>query len=536
MSGSSYTVRNQTSARTASPSSAGSTAASVGGSLLVEAAAGAVALTAAAAGLAAYGLYKGIGLLAKTGVRAYRAHKRRQEESRARSREIEEMAQQAAQQWAENRIRQARSEQHSAGIPQRPAVKQTAAIIAEMKQMTAEQHTVQQKLEQKQLAAFENMRDTLMQQVSGQKVAQFRSDVIQQKEALFRSWKQDSDALERECALALGKKQAALLKNLTDAYSDMRNRIQLLDPAHQAEKMKELSETAVSDAGQVLAALTELPGTAVFAQQKTDLLYAAYKRCCGAYQNGMYESAYSQAEDIMLQAEEIAADVMQQQFRSQTECSRLTARAAMLDETINGISAVSFVHKGVTYQEDLTRFCPESFRAAQEAMKRFWARMHSDFPMTEDELRTAEETLDSIERSYHSMYETAWRRMASSYYTADYAETICAVLESQDYELAGNAYEGDQEGTALHINFVNAVTQKRITVVADSDEKGNPDIRLEQFGAPGEQPDRAKQQALCNLVSQAIGAKMVCASPGQHSQNHAAADLTMQKRAQITAP
>ena len=513
---------------------------------------GAVTMTASVIGMAAYGTAKGVTALARAGVRSYREHKieaarQKQEEMqmaaqrRGRTYTYHDPGRQAEQAQTQMQ-KDVRTELLSGSgmlfddVSREAATAETAESVETLERLirgTQEQREALSRRHMKKLAASA---EQMLAAASGGGSQAQRSleETGKRCEEIIGTWKEESQRISREHAAQLHRRMEAGSRQMEASYTQMLAQAKAMaaDQQELQHRLKELADDAIRDAAYLLRKLTGLGGAAVYAREHIALLTAQLNRSHAAYRSGSYETAYGLAQNLSMEIQSHMCDVLCEQEKEETEREALTIRAAMLAEQMEGIGDVSFVHKGVTYRDDLRRYNKAGFGGCRRRMDELWLMLHEH--MSAEERREAGAELSRLEWSFRNICDCAWERMLGAYYTNDMAGDVAAAFLEQGFTIEDQGYEGGTDGGRLHINFVNPVSGEKITVSLDSDGKGNPDASLHQFGdGRSEQPDLARQEQLVGIMEEALHTKMQCSNPGQESVQFEEADIQAQKKKRL---
>ncbi len=476
---------------------------------------GAAAVTAVAAGALVIGMIKGGAAIAKAGIRAYKKHRAESEkaENEMVRRAMESVERRkASERTASDRYRKQVRDYKPARAPGAEARK--LAETAQQSRRLIESET--EKLDS-ELAKRLSQVDTSAPDVEA---------VGARMEAMTEKWQNDRENVIKKETDALDLRLRELIRSMEGSY----------DRLGADNNGRELAETALADAQCVLEGLCGLPGAMTFSKTECSMLLEKLRHASQLFENGSYELSFAESEDLILQCREVYTDTVARYEASVRRASELMLDLTALREAAD-TTAVSFVHKGETLTDDLYRLAPSWYDAVREEIAAISPLMHEG--MTDIEINSVRSRIFQARNDYLTVYRNAWTRLLSSYNINDVADNAIDILEAQGYTIEDYAYECDTEGMPLHINFVNRLTDDRITLVIDADQLNNVQASLHQFATKSSSlPDENKQRYLGELIGKAIqeetGKKPAasCKTPNEYSKAHAQADIQAQKNKQ----
>ncbi|MBQ1658261.1 MAG: hypothetical protein II059_00275 [Clostridia bacterium] len=486
------------------------------GKLLV----GAASVTAAAAGALLAGVIKGGAALTRAGIKAY---KKRKEANAAAENELLKRAKAAAEsrKTAEREVAERYKQQiRKTSVRKVPGQQATEFVRSaeERRQIADREAELLDRQLTERLAALEK-------DVS----AQCTVRAAHQYEQVIGEWKSRREAISKQEIAEIDKRLKEVHRSMTASF----NRLQ------QKQEIRELAEQALIDAGCIVENLIEMPGAVSFSQKECSLLLQKLRKASQFLESGNYELSFAESCDCVLQSREVYVDTLDKYEASRRHAGELLIDLTALSEAADTIE-VSFVHKGEELVDDLYRFCPFWFNAVREEVTLIFPMIHDG--MTDAELTDVQQMIRQARNDYLTVYRHAWDKLLSSYNINDVANNSVSLLHSQGYQVESFGYEsnsdsGGEEGEPLHINFVNPLTNDKITLVVDSDRNNSVKASLHQFGTSDSSlPDEDKQRCLMNLISEGIGSatgkkvSVTCTSPHRNSQEHEQADIQAQRK------
>lgn len=334
-------------------------------------------------------------------------------------------------------------------------------------------------------------------------------------QGILTNWEEKSRHIVENYAEKQSSYISSIKSEITNKYNSISSKIDALHADSEAKEkaMEQLARIAVSDAEAVICHLADKQGAA---ERSSDikLLIMNLKNSKKMLNIGHYSAAFSQSHNVTLNALEIISDISVEEAKRKNALNALTMQLAQLNEEMS-VDEVEFNYDGKRYRDNLRKYAKHGFATAMRTIDCLWARIHDDITLAE----IAEIKRDAVklQKNYGSVYNLAFNRMLSSYYTHDTAVLIKKAFEAQGLKYEDSAYEGNTKGQELHINFK---TQKNetVTVVIDHDSEGKPYINVHHYSnTPNALPDRALEDTLNKTINNVTGVEMHCVNPGKFS-------------------
>ena len=92
--------------------------------------------------------------------------------------------------------------------------------------------------------------------------------------------------------------------------------------------------------------------------------------------------------------------------------------------------------------------------------------------------------------------------------------------------MEGYAYERDEEGNAIHINYVNSISNEKVTVVLTPSSDGiRVDVHNYGTNSVSGMEDATRQDSIRQLIENTLNIHISCTNRGKSSTNISASDL-----------
>ena len=340
----------------------------------------------------------------------------------------------------------------------------------------------------------------------------------QRSSQLFTNWKQSSEQL-----------QSAYSDTITASITDMKQKIEQgrsaiasLQCQYDDDRKKEYAKAQIEAAKDAIIALeTELGAS-------TTTLVNNLNRAIDYYNQDMFDNAYSIASAVMNDCYDDLASGLKEREKMFSLLDMLETKAILQKARIASAKHFTFEYKGESYEEDLTRFSPEIFSAINDRLSDIEYRFTAP---SIPSLISASHELDEIEDDIDEIIKLSATKLLYAYTENDTASDITSAMESQGFEMEGYAYENDVEGNSIHINYVNTISNERVTVVLTPSSEGiRVDVHNYGTKSSSGQEDVSRQDGIRRLIENTLKINISCTNRGKSSTNTSAANLDEVKR------
>jgi len=361
-------------------------------------------------------------------------------------------------------------------------------------------------MENNQLTANANMVEIV--RFFEKRSSQLLSDWVQSSEQLQSTYSNSITAVVSNMKQTVEHGQSVIASLQSQAMEDSRKR-------EYARAQIEAAKTAI------LALETELGET-------TGALITNLNKAIDYYNQDLFDNAYSIASAITIECYDNLAKGLIQREKMLSLLDMNETKVILLNAKIASLKHFTFDYKGESYEEDLTRFSAEIFAAISDRLSSIERNLSSsDFAS----LISITHEIDEIETDIDEVTKLSATKLLYAYTENDTAADITTAMKSQGFEMEGYAYEKDVEGNSIHINYVNNISQERVTVVLTPSSEGIK-VNVHNYGTSSAngQEDATRQDSIRQLIENTLNISITCTNRGRASTNTSAANLDEVKR------
>lgn len=319
-----------------------------------------------------------------------------------------------------------------------------------------------------------------------------------------------------------------------DLYSDkvqnflgkMRNKVQQeIDEFHRfASKISEDSRLSEFAASQLDSARIMIKTLRVELDYVPDSLISGYNRAADYYNKGMYENAYGAAASVTMECYDVLEKGLVERERVQMIADTIKMQVVELRSRLEAVREFEFDYNGERFEDDLLRFSPFS-RGILLQLNEIENQVADTEKCDIRLLTRLQSRLADIGYDINECIKLAAQKLLFAYTENDKASDITQAMEEQGYDVVGYAYESDQEGQPIHINFENRVTHGQVTVVLSPSTKNNEiHVDVHDYGVDG-MADTRRQDELRHLIERTLDIRISCRNRGHVSSDAKASDL-----------
>ena len=518
MSGTSYSYTSSREDRTETMVNNSAAAAKAGAAIV----AGTAMVTAAAAGLLVVGAVKAVKAIGKLSVEAYKKYKVHEAEKQLAYHQLYLRGQEILKKKKQDaaKISAYKKELHNSVSGFAPSSKDVSSEVSDaVKRIEALESSLQRDSKTAEEKMLADMRNIRLESENGAKTVEEKTAEEMQRKTqdILSDWEEMSRKIVDNYADKQSVQLSSIKSEITGKYNSLNSKIDALHTGTAAKEkaMEQLARLAITDAEAVICHLADRQGAA---ERTSDikLLAANLKNSKQMFNIGHYASAYSQAHNVTLNALDIISDISVEEAKRRNALNALTMQLAQLNEEIM-VNEVYFDYDNKRYKDNLRDYAKRGFSTAMKKLDCLWARIHDDITLAE--IAEIRHDAGILQKNFRSVYNLAFNRMISAYYTRDTAVLIKNAFEAQGLEFDDAAYEGDNKGEKLHINF-KTKKNETVTVVVDHDADGEPYIDIHHYsGRPDALPDHALELSLNKTIQNVTGVKMHCVKPGKFSDS-----------------
>ena len=340
----------------------------------------------------------------------------------------------------------------------------------------------------------------------------------QRRSALEQDWQTQHEQLERQYREQL-EQTADRMKE--QVRSGMTRLDRMKDAAKEDIRLREMAESQFQEARATVKAVSLELGTV-----PTDL-QDSLRHVAEYFDQGLFVNAYSLSSNILLLCYDAISEELSRRAVLETMEDRIVQRSAALEGLMDVSRNFRFSYQGMEYEDDLSRFEPELFAVIAN-------RMRETIEFDADTLEQKLAALQELDEDFGEIMKLAAQKLLYAYAENDSAESITAAMEEQGFEMQDYAYEGDREGSSIHINYANRISSEKLTVVLTPREDGLQ-VDVHNFGDGSGCMDPARQDRIREMLEQALHISISCSSRGSVSAHTDAADLSRVRRSRQNA-
>lgn len=338
------------------------------------------------------------------------------------------------------------------------------------------------------------------------------------KSELEQDWRAQSRRLEQQYQRQLGE----IARNMGERVrAEMSRFDRMMDTAH---KDSHVRDTAVS---QLLSARSAVKAVSIELGTAPPELQDCLHRAEDYFNQGLFINAYSLSSSIVLQCYDAISDGLFKQAATEALEDKIAQRFAALEGRMDAARNLHFIYGGTKYEDDLSRFMPELFSAIRD-------RLREVKNPNSGSLGQRLAVLQELDEDFREVMRLAAQKLLYAYTENDSAESITTVMEEQGFHMEDYAYEGDREGGAIHINYVNSISRERLTVVLTPGEDGLQ-VEIHNFGDGSGRVDPIRQDHIQEMLECSLNICISCTNRGGVSTRTDAANLAAIRRFQQNA-
>jgi len=338
---------------------------------------------------------------------------------------------------------------------------------------------------------------------------QLERQAQQRRSALEQDWQTQNEQLERQYRGQLEQIAGRMKEQVRTGMAQLDR---MKDAAKGDIRLREMAESQFQDARAAVKAVSLELGI-VPAKLQDSLCHAAEY-----FNQGMFVNAYSLSSNILLLCYDAISEELSKRAVLEAMEDRIVQRSATLEGLMGASRNFRFSYQGVEYEDDLSRFAPELFTVIADRL-----RETVDLDAGTPERKLA--ALQELEEDFGEIMKLAAQKLLYAYAENDSAESITAAMEEQGFEMEDYAYEGDQEGSSIHINYANRISREKLTVVLTPGKNGLQ-VDVHNFGDGSSRMDPIRQDRIREKLEQALNISISCFSRGSVSAHTDAADLS----------
>ena len=242
----------------------------------------------------------------------------------------------------------------------------------------------------------------------------------------------------------------------------------------------------------------------------------------------MFDNAYSKASAITIDCYDSLANGLIQREKKYSLLDMIESHVILLNAKIESFKHFTFEYKDESYEEDLTRFSSEIFAAIADRLSNIEKSLTSS---NLAELISITHDLEDIKTDIDEVTRISATKLLYAYTENDTAADITSAMKSQGFEMEGYAYERDEEGNSIHINYVNSISNERVTVVLTPSPEGiRVDIHNYGTSSANGLEDAVRQDSIRQLIENTLNIHISCSNRGRSSANASASDLNEVQR------
>ena len=333
------------------------------------------------------------------------------------------------------------------------------------------------------------------------------------RSALEQDWQTQHEQLERQYRERL-EQTAGRMKE--QVQTGMARLDRTKDAAKEDVHLREMAKSQFQEARAAVKAVSLELGTVPVDLQDSLRHAAEY------FDQDLFVNAYSLSSNILLFCYDAISEELSRRAVHDAMEDRIVQRSAALEGLMEASRTFRFSYQGPEYEDDLSRFAPELFTVIAR-------RLRETVELDADTLERKLAALQELDEDFGEIMKLAAQKLLYAYVENDSAECITAAMEEQGFEMQDYAYEGDQEGSSIHINYANRISSEKLTVVLTPKEDGLQ-VDVHNFGDGSGCMDPTQQDRIREMLEQALDISISCSSRGSVSAHTDAADLSRVRR------
>lgn len=335
---------------------------------------------------------------------------------------------------------------------------------------------------------------------------------------LQQTWQAQSSQLGQQYQQQLGH----IAENMKKSVQEGMERFSCMKKAaHQDLQLRDAAADQLQNARSAIKAVSIELGNVPYRLQES--LHQAESD----FNRGMFVNAYSLSSNIVLKCYDAISEGLSKQAASEALEDKIAQCAATLEGRMEAAENIRFTYQGTEYQDDLSRFSPELFSAIRN-------RLAQAKNPTAGSLEQRLAALQELDEDFSEIMNLSAQKLLYAYAENDSAESITTAMEAQGFHMEDYAYEGNREGGAIHINYINPVSREKLTVVLTPDRAGLR-VEVHNFGDGSGQMDPVQQDRIQKMLERSLNIRISCTNRGCVSRQTDAADLTAVRQLQQNA-
>lgn len=251
----------------------------------------------------------------------------------------------------------------------------------------------------------------------------------------------------------------------------------------------------------------------VEANDVPEILFGELNDAIRYYNGNELEIAYGKASGVVLSCLQKIEDIQKRKAEHYSFIDEISRKIMSIETRIIECRRIHFRWEGEVIEEDLFRFesvlfggITDRLSLIKEKIERY-SNYQGDYLI---EIKSILDECEALDLDVISVCKYAAVKMVFAYSENDNAEIITNILEEQGFRLIDSAYESDSEGNPLHINYINEMTDEKITVVLDPTDAG-VQISVHNYGNDMSDDGNTKTQlAVQNALNSALNDEGVC--------------------------
>ena len=343
----------------------------------------------------------------------------------------------------------------------------------------------------------------------GSNMVQLERHARERRSALDQDWQAQNEQLEQQYQREMGQIVDRMKEQV---HAGMTQLDCMKDVAREDARLREMAESQFGDARAAVKAVSLELGTTPTEMEDN------LRRAAEYFDQGMFVNAYSLSSNILLLCYDTIREELSKRAGLEAIEDRIAQRVAALEGLMDAARNFHFSYQGVEYEDDLSRFAPELFTVIAGRLRE---TVNLDADTSERKLAALQE----LEEDFGEIMKLATQKLLYAYAENDSAESITTAMEEQGFEMEDYAYEGDQEGSSIHINYANRISCEKLTVVLTPGENGLQ-VNVHNFGDGSSRMDPVRQDRILEKLEQALNISISCSNRGSVSTHTDDADLS----------
>lgn len=342
---------------------------------------------------------------------------------------------------------------------------------------------------------------------------------------LLRTFERRSSDLHSEWSKTSEQLQSEYSNSIMTSFSNMKHTIEqgkaviasLQTEANDDLRKKEYAKKQIETAKAAIMAIEVELG------EVTNSFVAELNAAIDYYNQNMFDNAYSKASTITIDCYDYLANALIKREKQYSLLDMIESKVILLNAKIQSLKHFTFDYKQESYEEDLTRFSPEIFAAIADRLSNIEKGLTSS---NLAELISFTHDLDEIKTDIDEVTRISATKLLYAYTENDTAADITSAMKSQGFEMEGYAYERDEEGNAIHINYVNSISNEKVTVVLTPSSDGiRVDVHNYGTNSVSGMEDATRQDSIRQLIENTLNIHISCTNRGKSSTNISASNL-----------